>query len=64
MTCLFDGEREGSNVPVHMNFLVVSEVLTDYGWARLVVGERETDGRWWRFKVDKPICFWQKYLLM
>ena len=41
MSCLPDGEREGSNVPVHMNFLVASGALAGYGWACLVVGERE-----------------------
>jgi len=64
MSCLFDEEREGSDIPVHVSLLVALEALAGYGWACLVVGERETDGRWWRFKVDKPICFWPKYLLM
>ena len=41
MTCLFDGEREGSDIPVHMSLLVALEALAGYGRACLVVGERE-----------------------
>jgi len=41
MSCLFDGEREGSDIPVHMSLLVALEALAGYGRACLVVGERE-----------------------
>ena len=40
MRCLFDGEQEKSNAPIHMNILVASKALTGYGRACLVVGER------------------------
>lgn len=56
MRCSFNGkrERERSNAPVHINFWVTSKAFAGCGRARLVVGKREgTDGRWWRFKVEK-----------